>query len=178
MIGAGGVSPWHVGSTGALAGAKNTSLEGGPRVPGILRWPAGIRGGQLSANPTTSMDVHATILDVAGAAAAPKPLDGRSLLPVWSGAVDSLPEHPYFYFIGRRLEAVRLGNWKLRIAPPADDWGTTERDRSVEPVLTTLHDLSRDPYEQFNRAADFPERVEELREVMAAAAEEMGAVRW
>jgi arylsulfatase A-like enzyme len=85
------------------------------------------------------------------------------------------PVEYYFYFTGRRLDGVRDTNWKLRIAPPADDWSSPEHMTGEEPVGLTLYNLKNDPFEQFDMAMEFPEEVARLRGVMEGMADETGA---
>jgi hypothetical protein len=57
------------------------------------------------------------------------------------------------------LEAMRFGEWKLRVM-------------EEEPQLFNMQD---DPGERFNRAGDHPEIVENIREKMIQMAEEVGS---
>lgn len=171
------VEKWHGGTTGSLRGAKATTFDGGMRVPCVIRWPGKIPGGQSSAEIATTMDVHATILELAGAETAPKPLDGKDIWPLLTGTGDS--PHSYFpYYRGRTLEAIRDAEWKLRIARPASNWISPEMDTGDEPIITSLFNMKDDPYEHFNQAEDYPEVVERLKEEMVRQAEEIGARLW
>lgn len=168
------VELWDAGTTGALSGAKGTTREGGLRVPAILRWPSHIPAKQVSAEVATTMDLHATILDLAGASMPEQPLDGKNILPLLTEQAASPHDHFYYYWI-RRLEAVRDDTWKLRIAPHADGWISPELQQGDESVEVTLFNLKNDPYEQFDVATQYPEVVERLRGQMIAFAEETGA---
>ncbi len=74
------------GSAGWLRGGKgDSSWEGGLRVPGIISWPGVIQAGRVNHAPVSSMDVFATIADLAGVDIDPhRPLDGVSLAPLFS----------------------------------------------------------------------------------------------
>ncbi|MEM9528849.1 MAG: sulfatase/phosphatase domain-containing protein, partial [Bacteroidota bacterium] len=159
------VEPWHAGTTGALSGAKATSLEGGSRVPAIVSWPGKIPPNQVTAGLATTMDLHATILDITDTPLPEKPLDGTSLWEFWTQQTSS-PRTYFHYFTGRRLDGVRDGEWKLRIAPPADGWTSPELATGDGAAETTLYNLKNDPYEQFNLADQYPEEVERLRKKM------------
>jgi len=168
------VERWDAGTTGPLRGAKGTTYEGGLRVPAIVRWPGRIPPGQVTAEVATTMDLHATILELAGAAPPERPLDGRDIWPLLTREAPS--PHEYFhYFMGSHLEAVRDATWKLRIAPIADGWVSQELMTGDEPVETQLFHLRRDPYEQFDVAAEHPEVVSRLRAQLVLFAEETGA---
>ena len=69
--------------TWPLVGKKMDLLEGGIRVPYIVRWPGRVPAGRTTAQLAITMDWVATFLDAAGVAPHPEyPLDGISLLPV------------------------------------------------------------------------------------------------
>ena len=122
----------------------------------------------------TTMDLHATILALAGAPPAERPLDGRDVWPLLTRGAPSPHEH-FHYFMGSHLEAVRDATWKLRIAPIADGWVSQELMTGDEPVETQLFNLRRDPYEHFDVAAEHPDVVARLRAQLVRFAEETGA---
>jgi arylsulfatase A len=147
------IRPWHAGTAGLLRGSKATTYEGGFRVPAILRWPGRIPAGRASAEMATTMDLFATILDVAGAAIpSDRTIDGNVLTAFLMGESAS-PTNRLFYFAGNDLHAVREGPWKLR-------------ETTTDGVQ--LFHLEEDPGERFNRADEEAERVAELRVRMEA----------
>ncbi len=168
------VERWDAGTTGALRGAKGTTWEGGLRVPAIVRWPGRIPPGQVTAEMATTLDLHATILALAGAAPPPRPLDGQDIWPLLAEGAPSPREH-FYYFMERRLEAVRDGTWKLRIASIAADYESQELLTGDEPVETRLFNLRSDPYERFDVAESHPEIVARLRAQLVRFAEETEA---
>ncbi|MFK7848704.1 MAG: sulfatase [Rhodothermales bacterium] len=167
------VEKWHGGTTASLRGAKATSFDGGSRVPAILRWPGHIPAGQVNAEIATTMDLHATILKLAGATSPPKPLDGLDIWPLLTDGAGS-PHDYHHYFRGKRLEAVRDAEWKLRVAIPASNWSSPELQTGNEPVSTELFNMMNDPFEQFDLSAEHPQIVERLRNQMITFAEETG----
>ena len=162
------------GTTGPLIGAKGTTMEGGVRVPALLRWPDHLPSGRVSSEIATTMDIHATILDLAGAPTTPKPLDGRDLWPMLTGEASS-PRDFFHYFWISELEAVRDATWKLRIAPEAADWRSQDLLPSDAPIIVQLFNMRDDPYEHFNLADTRPEIVDRLRREMISFANETGA---
>ncbi|MDX1639833.1 MAG: sulfatase [Balneolaceae bacterium] len=154
-----GNEPWHAGSPGLLRGSKATSYEGGARVPAIIRWPGRIAAGTVTDEPAASPDIYHTLIEAAGATLPSHPVDGYDLLPFLTGESPQSPREEYAYFLYGRLEAMRVGRWKVRMAG-----GETQ-----------LFDLQVDPGERFNRAADHPAIVREIRGKMADLAEEVGA---
>lgn len=168
------VEKWHGGTTGPLRGAKATSYEGGYRVPCIMRWPGQIPPRQVNADIATTMDLHATILSLTKTSAPEKPLDGQDIWSMLTSGDDS-PHEYYHYFRRKRLDAVRDAEWKLRVAPYADNWVSPEMQTGDEPVQLELFNLKNDPFEQFDVAADHPAVVTRLRAEMKRLATELGA---
>ncbi len=152
-----GIEKWHAGSSGPLRGSKRFTYEGGPRVPAIIRWPAKVQAGRVDSELVGMPDVFRTALSVGGAEIPDIKLDGYDLTDFLTGATKESPREAYYYFCPK-LEAVRVGNWKLRTAS-----GTPE-----------LFDLSSDISEQINRAEDMPEKLSELRLAMEKMSEETG----
>eukprot|EP00092_Neocalanus_flemingeri_P004807 GFUD01005175.1.p1 GENE.GFUD01005175.1~~GFUD01005175.1.p1 ORF type:complete len:561 (-),score=123.58 GFUD01005175.1:153-1835(-) len=69
------------GYNGIFRGGKsNGALEGGMRVPGIVRWPAGVQPGVKVGQPTGLMDVLPTISHMIGYDSLVNRLDGLSFL--------------------------------------------------------------------------------------------------
>ncbi|HEY0325909.1 MAG TPA: sulfatase-like hydrolase/transferase [Allosphingosinicella sp.] len=121
--------------TWPLRGQKGDLLEGGIRVPLIVRWPTAIRAGRRSDQVMVSMDWLPTLLAAAGAPTNPAfPPDGENLLDVLRGAAPARSRKLFWRFRLRDQAAARDGDWKyLRI-------GEQEH----------LYDLARDPRERAN----------------------------
>ncbi len=130
-----------------LRGEKFVLLEGGIRVPTILRWPARIDGRQVSHEPVFTPDWTATLLKLGGARPeAAYPLDGTSLAGHLLRGED-VPERDLFWRV-RANRALRRGDWKYyRDAAGADH----------------LYNLAADSREQADLAPDRPELLTELR---------------
>lgn len=78
-----------------FTGMKSELLEGGLRVPMIVRWPGLATPGSTSEVPVLSMDILPTFVAAAGGAPdAAFPSDGRDWRPALSGA--TLPGRPLF----------------------------------------------------------------------------------
>jgi arylsulfatase A-like enzyme len=102
------------GNTGKWAGHKGTFLEGGIRVPAIIRYPGKIPAGQTRDQIVTIMDWFPTTLDLCGItreAAAPL-LDGRSMTRIITDP-HAPSAHEVLHFAWGRNWAVRRGDWKL-----------------------------------------------------------------
>jgi arylsulfatase A-like enzyme len=147
----GTLDPYYGGSSGAFKGHKFSLFEGGVRVPGILRWPAGIPGGRVSDEPMAGMDVLPTICSILGIEQ--EGLDGCDLTPHLCRG-EALPERPICWELGGQL-ALREGPWKLVL-----NGRLVEQEGPVAPVW--LSDLSRDPGETENLAEQEAERCARL----------------
>lgn len=154
-----GNKPWHAGSPGPLRGSKATTYEGGARVPAMIRWPGRIEAGQVTDGLAASPDIYRTLIEAAGGSLPGHPIDGYNILPFLSGDSEESPREDYAYFLNGRLEAMRDGRWKLRLA-------------GDEPQL---FDLQVDPGERFNRASGHPKIVRSIRRKIQALADEVGA---
>ena len=98
--------------TWPFVGQKTELLEGGLRVPTLLRWPARLQP-QVSDQVTITMDWLPTLLAAAGTAPHPDfPSDGENILHVLEGLE---PEHQrklYWRYKAQAQRAVRDGQWK------------------------------------------------------------------
>lgn len=121
-----------------LRGAKSDVWEGGWRVPFALRWTGKIPAGIHYDEPVSSLDILATIADLADAPIDPeRPLDGVNLIPFLKEEADAKPHKAvYLRKFDQQAYAVRMGNFKLVI--PGKDKGPL------------LFDLRRDIAEKKN----------------------------
>lgn len=153
---------WHVGSPGPFRGYKATTYEGGPRVPGIIRWPGEVPAGRTTSEIFSVLDLYPTIMAAVGADMPDElPFDGQNQLPFLRGETDEARDVHFYEFRGR-IEAVRSGPWKLRV--PSDD--------DAPPVQ--LFHLKRDPGERFNVAEDHPGLVDSLQTMIDDLEGELG----
>lgn len=138
---------------------KHYAHEGGIRTPMIAHWPAKIPArGERRDHLVHIMDIMATCVDIAGAQYPATfnghdilPLEGRSLVPALRGEADA-PRT--LVFEHERNAAIREGNWKLVTGFDRDGIHPTGKLR--------LYDMSIDPAEQHDLAAQYPERVNAL----------------
>jgi len=77
-------SPQFFDGYGPFDGIKRDCWEGGTRTPAIVRWPSGIKPGQVLATPSATYDWLPTFADLAGLPA-PARADGISLVPLLTG---------------------------------------------------------------------------------------------
>jgi arylsulfatase A-like enzyme len=99
--------------TWPFSGQKTELLEGGIRVPAIVRWPRRLAAGQVSEQVAISMDWLPTLLAAAGSAPDPAyPPDGSNLLPVLTGRQSAFERTLFWRYKANTQRAVRSGNWK------------------------------------------------------------------
>lgn len=98
--------------TWPFSGRKTQLLEGGIRVPLIVRWPGLTAPGSTSDVPVMSMDFLPTFVAAAGGAPDPAlPPDGVDIRPALFGA--TLAERPMFWrYWDREQRALRRGQYK------------------------------------------------------------------
>jgi arylsulfatase A-like enzyme len=98
--------------TWPFTGQKTELLEGGLRVPTLLRWPARVAP-RVSQQVTITMDWLPTLLAAAGTGPdAAYPSDGDDLLPILLGARAPYPRTLYWRYKAQAQRAVRAGDWK------------------------------------------------------------------
>jgi len=98
--------------TWPFTGQKTELLEGGLRVPTLLRWPARVRP-QVQEQVTISVDWLPTLLAAADLAPHPDyPSDGENILPVLEGREPAHPRTLYWRYKAQSQRAVRDGDWK------------------------------------------------------------------
>jgi uncharacterized sulfatase len=143
---------------GPLRGMKRDLYEGGIRVPMLARWPNRIPAGRTSDHMSYHGDIFATLAE-ATKQQLPEKLDSISMLPMLTGQDDQQKQHEYlyweFYEQGSK-QAVRWNEWKAVRMPMLT--GKTE-----------LYNITSDLGETTNVAADHPEIVSELHQMMDMA---------
>jgi len=159
-------------STGNLRGSKGTLWEGGLRVPGIVEWPARIPKPFVSEMPCSTSDIYPTILEATGAVVKNQiqPLDGISLLPLFDRNTESRPKPIAFWSNARSPQShAALLDWpyKLHTNPGA---GRGRKGQKGDEALPTvlLFDVSKDPKETTDLAAQQPQRVAKMTAVCEA----------
>ncbi|MEM9399028.1 MAG: sulfatase-like hydrolase/transferase [Verrucomicrobiota bacterium] len=166
-------------SNAPLSMGKHSNFEGGLRVPFFISWPAMLKKQygtavndigetvakqQLIHAPVMAFDILPTLLEITGEKPLkPDPLlnaeaqafydytpDGKSLLPLIRGEVDSI--HDYLFWAQEKdsitTGAVRRDQWKLVFSKKGS---------------ISLYNLDEDIAELQDRSADHPEIVKDLK---------------
>lgn len=148
---------WSSCANTPLRRHKTWTHEGGISTPLIAHWPHGITTpGTLRHNPGHVIDIVPTVLEVAGAARPttwkdkPVPLPpGKSLVPVF--ATDQSVTRECLWWLHEENRAIRVGDWKLVADNRLKQW--------------ELYDLAHDRAETVNRAAELPDKVQQLQQL-------------
>ena len=149
---------WPDGGQTPFAGGKGTAMEGGFRVPAMIRWPGRVPAGKVENGLISGLDWFPTLLAAAG-----NPnigdelkkgkqlgdqtykvhLDGYNQLDMITGKGAS-NRHEIFYFTEGTLSAVRIDDYKYRFTDQPGGWlgGTVKVDW---PILTNIR---LDPFER------------------------------
>ena len=104
-----------------LSGTKGSLLEGGIRVPLLVRWPNKIKANTTCNIPVTSIDFFPTIRELIDSKSANPKLSGRSIVPLLLGHQDEWSTRPLFWHFPHNRDdatfsmgsAIREGDWKL-----------------------------------------------------------------
>jgi len=154
---------WPDGGNTPFAGGKGSALEGGFRVPAILRWPGKVQAGKVENGLFSGLDWFPTLTTAAGNPNITKELlkgkniggqtfkvhlDGYDQTALITGKGPST-RHEVFYFTESTLAAVRINDYKYRFTDQPNGWlGATVR---VDwPILTNLR---LDPFERMGMPA-------------------------
>lgn len=167
---------WAVAGDTPFRYYKQTTHEGGTRVPLVVSWPAGIAArGEWRSQFTHVSDIAPTILAAAGVPLAPvinnvqqSPMEGQNVIATFADAKAPGHQGPqYVEMYGNKglwhdgwaiVTDHRFQTWNVRMTKPIDEpWA--------------LYDLTKDPGQTVNLAARYPDRVA----AMAAAFEEQAA---
>jgi arylsulfatase A len=162
-----------------LSGAKQLLLEGGIRVPLILRWPGVLPEGKEFSSPVTAMDLTATIAAAGGAKPRPDtPFDGVDLLPALTGKAQLATERPIFF--RRRMVSVRQNrNFIRQSAVRKGEWKYLRTYRFLgggkfsDKYAAALYNLKEDIAEEKNLAASNPKKMKSLSDLLEQWESEM-----
>jgi len=160
-------------SNGYAARSKRSANEGGTRTPIMFRWPGVIEPG-LRKELCTSLDIAPTVLAATGSKA-PHEFPGMNLLPVLEGESklqrNTIFGESFAHDIAdiTNPEASLMfrwvidGNLKLLLSYDGAQGRITYPPKDFRPQL---YDLIADPHEKTNLAADRPDDVARLAEML------------
>jgi arylsulfatase len=157
------VMSWPDGGTTVFRGEKNTSWEGGYRVPCLIRWPGVIKPGTVINEIGAHEDMLTTLLAAAGNANVKEELlkgkningttykvhlDSYNLLPALKGETD-WPRREFLYWTDDgSVAALRYNNWKMLFLEQRAHGFDVWQEPFVELRLPKLFNLRTDPFER------------------------------
>jgi arylsulfatase A-like enzyme len=141
--------PWR-GTAGPWTGTYHTAMEGGLRVPLIVRWPHRVAPAWASDDIVHVTDLYATLLAAAGAAVpSDRPIDGANQLAWWTGAAERSAREGFVFYIKQELRAAKWRHWKLHFV------FESEPNQGAKHLETPwLFNLKRDPKEETDAAME------------------------
>lgn len=137
-----------------MRGWKSSAWDGGHRVPCFWYWPAGgLKGGRDVSQLAAHLDVLPTLVHLLGLKKPDgPPTDGISLSAPLRGVVEEvMPDRSLFVHVQRAFQPPK---WK-------DSAVLSQRWRLLDGGK--LHDISKDPGQQADIAAEHPDIVQRLR---------------
>lgn len=146
----GGPTDKNASSNYPLSGTKSNHLEGGIRVPFLMRWPAVLTKSLVYPHPIITLDLLPTFYAAAGGDTNKlEGLDGVNLLPFLQGQ-NYLRPHQRLYWKKDTRAVVRDGDWKLLRFPdrPAELYNIQEDERELNDLATTHPKKVRELYRQ------------------------------
>jgi len=153
---------WPDGGQTPFAGGKGTVLEGGFRVPCIVKWKGHVPAGRVENDIMSGLDWFPTLVSAAGDPHVVDELkkgkrfgdrtytthlDGYDQLELICGKGPSKRKE-IVYFAETTVGAIRLGDYKFRFIDQPNGWlGGT-----VKPDIPIITNLRLDPYERTGMA--------------------------
>lgn len=161
-------------SMGIRRGIKTNEFEGSHRLPLIVRWPGVIEANQRSDILFSLTDWFATLADITGQQVpSGAGEDSVSFMAQLQGDIHKPYRDHVVSHSTRGVFSVRKGDWVLIESPdpPAGepDWFREMRGVESSGYPGQLYDLKSDPSQSRNLYGQFPEKVEELSKLLAAA---------
>ncbi len=160
-------------SMGPLRGLKRDIWEGGHRVPFVIRWPGIIKIGQTSNALISQIDLMATIAAIVDYnLPANTAEDSHNFLPLLYGKskYDGIRE-AHIHNTKTDHYAIREGEWVLIDAKSGGvskvpEWFDKENGYELNSYNEALYNLHEDIAQRKNLAAEYPEKVMELRALL------------
>jgi arylsulfatase len=150
---------WPDGGQTPFAQCKGTVMEGGFRVPCILRWPGHVPADSVQNGIFSGLDWFPTFAAAAGNTTITDDLlkgvkigdrtyknhlDGYNQLDLITGKTDKSARHEIFYLGESSVGAVRIDDYKFSFIQQPDGW----LGRKDHPDVPTITNLRLDPFER------------------------------
>jgi arylsulfatase A-like enzyme len=159
----GGPSDKNASSNAPFSGTKSNHLEGGLRVPFLMKWPNNIQPNSSFSAPVSLFDLLPTFYAAGGGMTKDlQDIDGVNLMPYIQNTKTSRPHDVLFWKKDTRA-TIRDGDWKLIRFP----------DRPAE-----LYYVPEDIREMNNLAAEHPNKVKKMFKDLFAWESTLERPRW
>jgi arylsulfatase A-like enzyme len=155
---------WPDGGNTPFAGQKGTILEGGVRVPMMVRWPGKVPAGKVENGIMSGLDWFPTLVACAGNVDIVDELklgkklgdtnfkvhlDGYNQLNMLSGKGPS-NRHEIFYVAEGTVGGIRIDDYKYRFIDQPQGW----LGPIVKPDMPMITNLRLDPFERLGMPAN------------------------
>ena len=151
------------GSNRPLSGAKGSTMEGGMRVPMIVRWPGRIPANSTCRELGTMMDLLPTFCTLTGALLPSQKIDGFDISGMLFGKEDAYSQYEALYYYRRRqLQAIRYGDWKYHLPLNATHPNWTTAKQAGPGRSGKLVNLKSDLQEKIDVSAANPEVIKRM----------------
>jgi arylsulfatase len=158
------VMSWPDGGTTIFKGEKNTSWEGGYRIPLLIRYPKAIKPGTVSNGIVSLEDFVPTLVAAAGEPEIKEKLltgykigdrtykvhlDGYNFVPFLTEPDETWPRREFFYFTDDGdLAALRVDQWKVLFLEQRAEGFEVWAEPFVPLRLPRIFSLRTDPLER------------------------------
>ncbi|WP_452224013.1 sulfatase [Lacinutrix chionoecetis] len=145
-------------------GVKGQTLEGGIRVPYIIKWKNKIEAGSRSTEPIIHVDMYPTLL---GLTNTPQPkdyvLDGEDISPILLGKTSETKRNALVW------QYTNYSRWNEKRKEFASSWVNViqmdgfKMTEDIETNNFTLYNLNNDPYETNEVSNNYPAEIVKLK---------------
>jgi arylsulfatase A len=160
-------------STHPLRGLKRDIYEGGHRVPTIIKWPGLTKPGSVSGALISQIDFMATLASALGYELPDDSAeDSHDLLPLLKGEKASV-RTTHVHNTNPKGYAIRHGKWTLidaktgYVSGVGKGWELRHGYKPDDESPVELYDMEKDIGQRNNLAAEHPEIVKEMQELLA-----------
>lgn len=134
----------YAGWSGPWAGTYFTAMEGGLRVPFLIRWPGKVPTGAINNEIVHLVDIFPTLAMWTGAdVPTDRPTDGVDMSDLFTGKRAKSGRDGFVVYVADDLRAVKWHDWKIHFGWAETKYSPVQRYSTAPKVV----DLTRDPRE-------------------------------
>ncbi|AWL08827.1 Arylsulfatase [Aquirufa nivalisilvae] len=153
-------------AAGEWRGMKGDAFEAGHRIPFIVRWPKKVKAKSISNALVSQTSLLATCQQILGQS--PSKNDSYGIYPLLTQKNKEIPEQEALVFttsIGYLV--VRQGEWKWVEGLGSGGFTDPRNVKVTNHITGQLFNLKLDPKESENLFEKYPDKVKEMRELLA-----------